>query len=284
MRAEVASSTAEFRLLRPDGRAVWASVSCSATGDGGPLDARRELVVQLVDVTERRQAERELTRSNDELSSFAFLAAHELKSPLQSLSGFTALLDRIHGPSLDPQAREFVAWIMDGAARMDTLIDALLAYCVVDRAETVLAPVGLQHVLSDALGQVDREVSAGRAVVTAGPLPVVTGDPVQLGQLLQNLLSNALKFVPDGRAPEVEVSAERTADGWTITVADNGAGMPPEVAAKIFEPLFTTKGERGTGLGLAMAYGIVERHGGQIAVDSAPGRGTTVELHLGVER
>ena len=141
VRGETPASTVEVRLLRPDGRMRWVSFSCSATGD-------RELVVQFVDVTERKQSERELSRSNAELSSFAYLAAHELKSPLQALTGFTALLDRVYGPNMDPQARELLGWIVDGAGRMDSLIDALLAYCGVDRAETVLAPVALRGVLA----------------------------------------------------------------------------------------------------------------------------------------
>ncbi len=107
-RGETPSFAVDVRLLRPDGRVVWVSVCCSSTVD-------RRLVVQLVDVTERKRAERELTRSNAELSNFAYLAAHELKAPLQALTGFTALLERVHGPDMDSQAREFLGWVVDGA-------------------------------------------------------------------------------------------------------------------------------------------------------------------------
>ena len=270
VRNETPSSTVEVRLLRPDGRVRWASLSRSATGD-------RELVVQFVDVTERMQAERELARSNAELSSFAYLAAHELKSPLQALNGFTALLDRVYGPSMDPPAREFLGWIVDGAGRMDSLIDALLAYCVVDRTETVLAPVALQVVLADALSQLGREVTARGAVVSAGTLPIVNGDPVQLGQLLQNLVANALKFVPDGRPPEIHVSAERTADGWTVTVADNGIGVADADRERIFTMfarLHPRERYKGTGIGLAICKRIVERRGGTIWVEPHPDGGS----------
>ncbi len=281
VRGEVPSSTVEARLVRPDGRSVWVSISCAAAGDE---DGRAGgLVVQLVDVTERKRVERDLTRSNAELGSFAYLAAHELKSPLQSLSGFTALLDRVYGPGLDPQAREFVRWIMDGAGRMDSLIDALLAYCVVDRTETVLAPVALQGVFHDALGQVGREVTSRGATVSADALPIVTGDPVQLGQLLQNLLANALKFVPEGRPPQIHVSAERTADGWMITVADNGIGVEDGARERIFtmfERLHPRERYQGTGIGLSICKRIVERRGGAIWVEPDPTGGSRFRFSL----
>jgi PAS domain S-box-containing protein len=270
VRGEVLSSTTDARLLWPDGKVVWASISCSATGEG-------QRVVQLVDVTRRKRAERELARSNAELSSFAYLAAHELKSPLQALTGFTALLERVHGDQLDSQGREFLGWILDGAGRMDTLIDALLAYCVVDRSETVLAPVALQAVLEDALGQVDREGARPPGRRAHGADADRDGDAVQLGQLLRNVLANALKFVPDGRRPEVDVSAERTADGWTVTVADNGIGVADGDRERIFT-VFARSHPRerykGTGIGLAICKRIVERRGGTIWVEPNPAGGS----------
>jgi PAS domain S-box-containing protein len=275
------TSTTEARLVRPDGRVVWASMSCARTAgadDDGPC-----LVVQLVDVTEQRQAERELTRSNAELSSFAYLAAHELKSPLQALSGFASLLDRVHGPQLDPQGREFVGWIVDGASRMDALVETLLSYCSVDTAETVLAPVALDEVVAEALAQLDGEVRCRAAIVTVDPLPLVTGDPVQLGQLLQNLLANALKFVPKGRRPQIHVSAARDADAWTVTVADNGIGVDDDARERIFamfERLHPRERFKGTGIGLSICKRIVERRGGTIWVEPDPAGGSRFRFRL----
>lgn len=278
----VPASTAEARLVRPDGRAVWASISCSCNCDDDDR-AGCELVVQMVDVTEQKRTERDLARSNAELGSFAYLAAHELKSPLQALSGFAALLRRVHGPRLEPQALEFVGWIVDGATRMDSLIEDLLAYCSVDGAEAMAAPVALDEVLADALGQSDGDIARRGAVVNADVLPVVTGDPVQLGQLFQNLLANAVKFVPDGRSPQVHVSAERTADGWTVTVADNGIGVEDAARDRIFdmfERIHPQEHYKGTGIGLSICKRIVERRGGTIWVEPNPAGGSRFRFSL----
>lgn len=262
------SSTVETRLCRPDGRVVWALVSCSVVrdDDGRP----NQVVAQVVDITEQKRAERELTRSNADLASFAYLAAHELKAPLQAVSGFASLLDRVHGPSLEPQAREFVAWILDGSSRMNGLIEDLLTYCSVDAAEPVLAPVPLDDVVGDALAQLEGDVVGRGAVVDADPLPVVTVDPFQAGQLVRNLLANAIKFVPSGSAPRAHISAERTGEGWTVTVADNGIGVAEAHRERIFsmfERLHPRERYEGTGIGLSICRRIVERRGGSIWVE-----------------
>jgi len=269
------SSTIETRLRRPDGRVVWALVACSVVRDdhGRPS----QLVAQVVDITEQKRAERELTRSNADLSSFAYLAAHELKAPLQAVSGFASLLDRVHGPTLDPQGREFVGWILDGSSRMNALIEDLLTYCSVDAAEPVLAPVALDDVLGDALAQLEREVADRDAVVAGDPLPVVTADAFEFAQLFQNLLANAVKFVPPGSAPAVHLSAERALAGWTVTVADNGIGVDEAHRDRIFsmfERLHPRERYQGTGIGLAICKRIVERRGGAIWVEANGGAGS----------
>jgi PAS domain S-box-containing protein len=269
------STTIETRLRRPDGRIVWTLVGCSVVrdDDGRPS----QLVAQVVDITEQKRAERELTRSNADLSSFAYLAAHELKSPLQAVSGFASLLDRVHGPSLDPQAREFVGWIVDGSTRMNALIEALLTYCSVDAAEPVLAPVALDDVLAGALAQFENDEAGPATAVAAGPLPTVTVDALQFTQLLRNLLANALKFMPPGSEPRVRLSAERTPGGWTVTVADNGIGVDEAHRDRIFsmfERLHPRERYRGTGIGLSICKRIVERRGGSIWVEPNDGGGS----------
>ena len=271
----MATHQAEARLLRPDGPPMWVSITCSAVVDG--------LVVQMVDVTERKRMVLELKRSNAELSSFAYLAAHELKSPLQAIAGFSALLDRAFGPALDPQAREFVGWIVDGTGRMDALIEDLLTYCAVDTDEAGSAEVDLAEVFAACRGELEQEVIRRRAVVSAGPLPVVGGDAIQLAQLLRNLLTNALKFVPEGRAPEVHVSAQRSAEVWIVTVADNGIGIEDVSRERIFamfERLHPRERFQGTGIGLSICKRIVERRGGRIWVEANPGGGSRFRFSL----
>lgn len=272
---EVPAHQAEARLLRPDSRTVWAQISCSPVDHG--------LVVQLVDVTERKRLVVDLTRSNGELSSFAFLAAHELKSPLQAISGFAALLDRAFGPALDPQAQEFVGWIVAGADRMDALVEDLLTYCAVDSDDAGSEDVELAEVFAGCRDELDPEISRRGAIVRAGPLPVVTGDPIQLAQLLRNLLSNAVKFVPAGRVPEVDVSAERGAEVWTVTVADNGIGVEDQSRDRIFamfERLHPRERFKGTGIGLSICKRIIERRGGRIWVEANPGGGSRFRFSL----
>jgi PAS domain S-box-containing protein len=258
------------RLVRPDGRTLWASINSSICDAG-------VLVVQLVDITEQKLTERELTRSNADLSSFAYLAAHELKSPLQTLSGFAALLERVHGAELDAQGQEFIRWIVDGVSRMDAVIEDLLAYCSVDADEVTLAPVAVGDVLAEALSAVEWEIERRSATITSDPLPLLTADPVQLAQLLQNLLANALKFVPDGRPPQIHVSAERGVEAWTVTVADNGIGVEEGARERIFtmfERLHPRERYKGTGIGLSICKRIVERRGGTIWVEPNPGGGS----------
>ena len=272
---EVPAHQAEARLLRPDSRTVWALITCSPVDQG--------LVVQMVDVTERKRQLLDLTRSNGELSSFAFLAAHELKSPLQAITGFAALLDRAFGPALDPQAQEFVGWIVGGAARMNALVEDLLTYCAVDSDDAGSEDVELAEVVAGCFEELDLEISRRRAVVSAGPLPVVTGDPMQLAQLLRNLVSNAVKFVPEDRVPEVHVSAERGAEVWTVTVADNGIGVEDESRDRIFamfERLHPRERFRGTGIGLSICKRIIERRGGRIWVEANPGGGSRFRFTL----
>jgi light-regulated signal transduction histidine kinase (bacteriophytochrome) len=166
---------------------------------------------------------------------------------------------------------------------MDSLIEDLLTYCAVDTAEAVLEPVALTDILANAMNQLERDVTSRRADVTADELPVVTGDPVQLGQLVQNLLGNALKFVPEGRPPRVHVSAERSGDEWTVTMADNGIGVGDAVRERIFTMFHRVHSRdryKGTGIGLSICKRIVERRGGTIWVEADPSGGSRFRFTL----
>lgn len=258
---------AEKRYLCPDGDLVVAMESRSLLRDeaGQPE--------QLV-ITDRKRMEQELARSNADLADFAYLAAHDLKSPLQAISGFANLLDRTHRGQLDQRGRECVGWILDGAARMDALIEDLLALCRVTTDEPMMVEVDLARVLADVLTET---LDRSDATVTAGALPTVMGDPVLFRELLSNLVANAVKFVAPDVVPEVHVSAERMRHGWRLTVADNGIGIEPGHRKRvfgIFNRLHSRDRYPGSGIGLALCQRIVERRGGSIWVEGNAGIGS----------
>nr|MDQ6911060.1 ATP-binding protein [Actinomycetota bacterium] len=270
MRGEIDEYQAETRYLRADGRTVAAIVSRSLLHD----DAGRpeQLVTHFIDVTEKQRIEHELTRSNADLSTFAYLAAHDLKSPLQAISGFATLLrDRTE---LDDHGREFVGWILDGAARMDALIDDLLTFCKVSTDEPVMADVDLDAVLVDILNEFE---NGPDRVVTSDQLPTLSGDPVQFRELLLNLVANGAKFVAPDVTPKVHLTAARVPRGWQVDVVDNGIGIDPAHRERIFamfNRLHARERYPGTGIGLAICQRIVERRGGTIWVEDNPSGGS----------
>jgi PAS domain S-box-containing protein len=275
---------AEIVIAPHDGpeRMLLANGEPIVDADGHTLGA----VVAMHDVTERKRAEaqllryaQELERSNRDLAEFASVVAHDLKSPLQAVAGFSGLLERFHGAQLDERGREFLARIRASVARMNGLIDDLLDYGRIAEgdADEGRGEVDLDAVLGEALLNLDADVALRGGIVTADALPTVWGHRRQLGQLLQNLVGNALKFAAADTPPRVHVSAAPTDAAWTVTVTDNGIGIPAPQRARVFDR-FTQlheRGEReGSGIGLAIAQRVVDRHGGRIWVEDAPGGGT----------
>jgi diguanylate cyclase (GGDEF)-like protein len=236
---------------------------------------RSRLQAQLSSERERFTAE--LSRSNADLAGFAQVAAHDLRSPLQAVIGFSELLERRYGSVLDETGREFLEHIVDAAHRMDTLIESLLSYSRVGTAASAVEAVDLGEVLTSVRSALLGEITATGALVRAGNLPTISGDRTQFSQLLQNLVGNAIKFVAPGVVPQIQVSAEREATGWRLDVIDNGIGVPPEQRAQIFE-MFNRGDERtdysGTGVGLAVCQRVMQRRGGHITVDDVPGGGS----------
>jgi signal transduction histidine kinase len=236
---------------------------------------------------EQRVAERTtaLARSNAELERFAHLASHDLQEPISMVSRFSRLLARRYQGRLDAAADEYIALAVDGAERMQQMIEGILALSRVGRAPTPFAPVDCEFVLARTLEALGPRLAESGGRVVHDPLPVVRGDAVQIGQLFQNLVGNALKF-QGGRAPEVQLFAVREGDRWLLSVADNGIGIVPEHFATIFEMLqrlHTREEYPGTGMGLAISKRIVERHGGRIWVESEVGRGSTFRFTLPAE-
>lgn len=235
------------------------------------------------DITQQREATdalaasaRALARSNAELEQFAYVASHDLQEPLRMVVGYVQLLEKRLADKLDADTREFMGFAVDGALRMQNLIQDILAYSRVSTKGQPLAPVDSAAALKEALDQLASRIAETGAVVEAQSLPVVMADRSQLVQLFQNLIGNAIKFCK-GQAPRVHVEAAHEAGRWRFSVTDNGIGIAAEYRAQlfvIFKRLHTRREYPGTGIGLAVCKSIVERHGGEIGIESAPAGGS----------
>ncbi|MCI0528971.1 MAG: ATP-binding protein, partial [Nitrospira sp.] len=223
------------------------------------------------------QALEELKRSNTELEQFAYVASHDLQEPLRKVVNFTQLLQQRYQGQLDAKADKFMAYVVDGATRMQALISDLLTYSRVGTRGKPFEPTDCMAIFKQAVANLELSIRESKAVVTCEVLPTVRADAGQLVQLFQNLLGNAIKFRRD-KPPEVHVGVEREKDRWLFSVRDNGIGIDPEYAERvfvIFQRLHSKSEYPGTGIGLAICKKIVERHGGRIWVESQVGKGST---------
>ena len=290
-RGEAESARFEKRYLRADGAVIWCEVAVALVRDvyGVP-----QYEVAIFDeVTDRKKAEarlreahEELKRSNAELEQFAYVASHDLQEPLRMVASYAQLLGRRYEAKLDGDAREFMAYIVDGASRMKQLIEDLLAYSRVGTKGAEFKRVNAEDALKRALFNLRAAIEEAGAVVTNDPLPTLSGDEVQLGQLLQNLMSNALKFRSDS-VPRIHIGVTESAKEYAFEVRDNGIGIEPQYYERIFMVFqrLHNKGEYpGTGIGLAICKKVVERHGGRIWVESRPGAGSSFYFTLPKER
>jgi len=244
----------------------------------GQFIARLQAEAALRDANDElaRQAQ-ELMRSNSELQQFAYVASHDLQEPLRMISSYTQLLLRRYGDHFDKEAREFMDYVVDGAARMKQLIEDILAYSRVGTRGREFKMVKSETALKKALVNLRAAIEADGATVTHDPLPEVEGDEVQLTQLFQNFIGNALKFKGAG-APRVHVSVAEVPRAWEFAVRDSGIGIDSQYFDRIFMVFqrLHSKGEYpGTGIGLAICKKVVDRHGGRIRVESQPGQGST---------
>ena len=225
---------------------------------------------------------KELTRSNAELQQFAYVASHDLQEPLRMVSSYTQLLARRYKDRLEGDALEFIAYAVDGATRMQQLINDLLAYSRVGTRGKAFAPTPVDDVVERAIGNLRATVDESHAEVACDPLPTVMADGGQLVQLFQNLVGNAIKYRGE-EPPRVHVSAAREAGDWHFVVRDNGIGIDPQYAERIFEifqRLHTREKYSGTGIGLAICKKIVDRHRGRIWVESQAGMGATFHFTM----
>jgi PAS domain S-box-containing protein len=281
------------RTVRPDGAVRWIhSFGEVVRDEAGTIVALRGTAQDVTERVEAQQALRryatELEESNEELQKFAYVASHDLQEPLRMVTSFLQLLERRYTGQLDDTAREYIGYAVDGARRMQRLIQDLLAYSRVGTRAQDFEAVDAGEVVLDVLHDLGPAVTEAGAAVEAEHLPVVLADKTQLHQLLLNLVGNALKFRKPDETPRIRIAAEpaKLADdrpAWRFAVADNGIGFDPQYAERIFQVfqrLHTRDEYEGTGIGLAICRKIVERHGGTIEVASAPGEGTTFTFTL----
>jgi PAS domain S-box-containing protein len=284
----------EYRAIWPDSSVHWLAAKGRAHRNPEGVATRMQGVLLDIDVRkaaqealkhrevlERRSAE--LKRSNDELQQFAYIAAHDLQEPLRMVASYTQLLSKRYKGRLDSDADDFIAYAVDGAHRMQRLVEDLLAYCRVGTAGNSFRETSCEAALELALANLQGAIRDSGAVVTHDPLPTVTADSAQLVQLFQNVVGNAIKY-RSAAPPQVHVSAEnRTGEEWIFSIRDNGLGIEPQFFERIFVMFQRLHGRNdfsGTGIGLALCKKIAERHGGRMWVESVPGNGSTFYFAL----
>jgi PAS domain S-box-containing protein len=284
---ETQTCSMEMRYIRAAGSYVWVRETWSlvrgVTGDP------KYFISVLEDITSRKQAEeelgqsiKELARSNAELEQFAYVVSHDLQEPLRMVSSYVQLLAQRYQDRLDSNANDFIAYAVDGAARMKKMITDLLAYSRVGRQGEEFAPIACEAVLNEARANLEAAITESSAEINHGPLPTVLGNSYLLVHLFQNLVGNAIKFRTK-EPPRIQVSAKLDEQGWLFSVSDNGIGLNQQDADRIFMVFQRLHGREeypGTGIGLAISKKIVEHHGGRIWVESEPGKGATFHFTI----
>ena len=234
------------------------------------------------DITERKEIEQRLTESNERLEQFAYAASHDLQEPLRMVTSYLKLIEQRYADELDEDGQEFIDFAVDGADRMRDMIEGLLQYSRVDTRGDPFEVVDLNAVLADVRQDLQVKIEETNAEITAEDLPCVEGDEGQLRQVFQNLLDNAIEYSGDA-PPRINVAVEQANNNseWKVSVSDEGIGIAPDDADRVFEVFQTLQGhDAGTGIGLALVKRIIERHGGDIWVNSEPDEGATFSFTL----
>jgi PAS domain S-box-containing protein len=257
------------------------------------LESNKHIISIIYDITQRKQDEEslrrtaeELVRSNAELEQFAYVASHDLQEPLRAVAGMVQLLQQRYQGKLDERADEYIEHAVSAATRMQGLINDLLAFSRVDRKGKPFDWVSIERVILAVQDNLMVTIRENDASITHDPLPSVYGDDTQLIQLFQNLIGNAIKFRSQEQ-PKIHISAEQQPEKWVFSIRDNGIGIEPQYFERIFavfQRLHTRREYPGTGIGLAICKKIVERHNGQIWVDSQPGQGSTFYFTIPIRR
>jgi len=291
-RSQVEAAPVRFEYEHPAVQGSnWLSAVVNYLGDGPSGRPRFSFIAE--DITEKRRADELIRRSNEELrranadlEQFAYSASHDLQEPLRQVAIYSQLLERKYGSKLEGDALDYLTFCVEGAQRMQMLISDLLAYAQAGKSGTESSNlVDVYQIVDNVKKNLATAIEETGAVLTIAPLPAVYGDQVPLTHLLQNLISNALKYRAD-RVPQISVSAERDGAFWRFAVEDNGIGIPAEFRTQIFgifKRLHDRRSYPGTGIGLAICQKIVERYGGRIWVESEVGEGSTFLFTLPVD-
>lgn len=279
----------EDLFIRADGTKNWIRYELhpwyNVSGEVGGLIMFTEVITQRKEAElQLRQINQELTRSNQELEQFAYVASHDLQEPLRKIKSYTELLAENYLGAFDNKADKYITYITDGATRMQALISDLLTYSRLGRNNPKMKAIALETVVEQTLLDLSNTIEESNAVITVTSLPTVQANPLQMAQLFQNIITNALKF-KGKTTPKIHIEAKRQQQEWVISVSDNGIGIKPQYAERIFE-IFQRLHSRdkypGTGIGLAICRKIVEYHSGRIWVESEIGCGTTFYFTLPV--
>ena len=271
----------EFRVIAQDGRVIPVEAHMTILLDEHDQPVRT--CGMIMDITERREAEAmlirnavDLQRSNEQLQQFAYIASHDLQEPLRMVASYLQLLESRYKDALDDDAREFIAYAVNGATRMRGLINDLLAYSRVDAQEQNFEVIESRHALDQACDRLRSTIEESGATVTQDDLPAIKAEEGLIIQLFQNLIGNAIKYQSEC-SPEIHVSAQARTGEWLFGVSDNGIGIEPQYLERIFvifRRLHPPGKYSGTGIGLAICKKVVERHGGRIWAESQPGKGS----------
>ena len=262
--------------VRKDGLAVWVAWTNKAIPDA--MGNIAEILAIGNDITELKKMQQRLETSNMELEQFAYVASHDLQEPLRMISSYTELFERRYQGELDERARKYMNYIVEGAKRMQRLIQDLLVFSRVGRMDTARRPVDCNAVIDAVVTDMHEQIIQENATVTRDAMPVINAGETNMRQLFQNLIGNAIKFHRENVPPRVHVSARNTYEGWLFSVNDNGMGIEPRYFEKIFvifQRLHSRNEYPGTGIGLAICKKIVATYGGKIWVESQPGEGST---------
>ncbi|MGF7117764.1 PAS domain-containing sensor histidine kinase [Methanobacterium oryzae] len=285
---EMEKQVFEIGLIRKDGIIFYAHIEMLPHFiHKSPDDREVSLKMAVIDITEQKKLEKELKRSNKELQQFAYVASHDLQEPLRTIASFTQLLAHRYEGKLDADADEFIGFIVEASVRMKQQIEDLLEFSRVMTRGSGFQKIKVSEILKGVISGLKKLIDENNAEITYDSLPKVYADPKQIERLFQNLISNAIKFRKPDEPPKIHISSKEENNEYIFSVSDNGIGIEPQYKDRIFtifQRLHTRDKYEGTGIGLAVSKKIVERHGGQIWVESEYGKGSTFYFTLPIGR